>query len=326
MVNKMAEGLEERNPGVEYDESWFKDIRLNFPGIKARADTLGKRRSIKKEWQAAWLLRVVSCLDLTALSGDDSFANVQRLCFKGQKPIREDLVEALGVGHLNITCGAVCVYSSRVEDAKKALKSIQSDVPIASVSFGFPAGQSPFSLRLMEIKDAVAKGAKEIDIVLSRALIQQGNWEEIYNEVKSARQACGDAHMKTILATGECGSLENVYKASMVSMMAGSDFIKTSTGKEGVNAILPVGLVMVRCIREYFKRTGVKVGFKPAGGIRSAKDSLVWLSMMKEELGDEWTFPNLFRIGASSLLVDIERQLYHHVYGRYAADHEFPMS
>jgi len=326
MFTKMADDSEKRNPGVDFDESWFKDIRLNFPGIKARADTLGKRRSVKKEWQAAWLLRVVSCLDLTTLSGDDSSANVKRLCFKGAKPIREDLVEALGVGHLNITCGAVCVYPSRVQDAKKALSSIESDVPIASVAFGFPAGQTPFALRLMEIKDAVAKGAKEIDIVLSRALIHQGKWEEIYNEVKSARQACGDAHMKTILSTGDCGSLENVYKASMVSMMAGSDFIKTSTGKEGVNAILPVGLVMVRCIREYFQRTGVKVGFKPAGGIRSAKDSLVWLSMMKEELGDEWTFPNLFRIGASSLLIDIERQLYHHVYGRYAADHEFPIS
>jgi len=325
MVTKPGDEVE-RNPGVEFDESWFRDIRLNFPAIKSRADTLGKRRSVKKEWQAAWLLRAVTCLDLTTLGGDDSAANVQRLCFKGQRPIRTDLVEALGVKHLNITCGAVCVYPSRVEDAKKSLHSIKSNLPIASVAFGFPAGQTPLSFRLMEIKDAVAKGATEIDIVLSRALVQQGKWSEIYREVKLAREACGEAHMKTILATGDCGSLENVYKASMVSMMAGSDFIKTSTGKEGVNAILPVGLVMVRAIREYFHRTGFKVGFKPAGGIRSAKDSLVWLSMMKEELGDAWTFPNLFRIGASSLLVDIERQLYHHVHGRYAADHEFPIS
>lgn len=316
----------ERNPGVEFDEEWFQTIKINFPGVKARADTLGKRRSVKKDWQAAWLLRAVTCLDLTTLSGDDSAANVQRLCFKGQKPIREDLVKALGVDHLNITCGAVCVYPCRVEDAKKALDSINSELPIASVAFGFPAGQTPLKFRLMEIKDAVEKGAREIDIVLSRTLVHQGKWREIYEEVKSAREACGEAHMKTILATGDCGSLENVYKAGMVSMMAGSDFIKTSTGKEGVNAVLPVGLVMVRCIREYYHRTGFKVGFKPAGGIRSAKDSLVWLSMMKEELGDEWTFPNLFRIGASSLLVDIERQLYHHVYGKYAADHEFPMS
>jgi len=323
---KMAADLGDRNPGVPFDESWFANIKLNFPGIKARADTLGKRRSVKKEWQAAWLLRVVSCLDLTTLSGDDSWSNVKRLCMKAQKPIREDLVDALGVRHLNITCGAVCVYPSRVVDAKKALGSNQSKLPIASVAFGFPSGQTPLEFRLMEIRDAVKKGATEIDIVLSRALIFQGDWEGIYNEVKSARQACCDAHMKTILATGDCGSLENVYKAGMVSMMAGSDFIKTSTGKEGVNAILPVGLVMVRCVRAYYERTGHKVGFKPAGGIRSAKDSLVWLSMMKEELGDEWTFPNLFRIGASSLLVDIERQLYHFVYGKYAADHEFPIS
>jgi len=326
MVTQQSSSSHERNPGVAYDATWFKNIRLNTPAIKARADTLGKRRSVKKEWQAAWLLRAVTCLDLTTLSGDDSNANVKRLCFKGRKPIREDLVEALGVGELNITCGAVCVYPSRVEDAKKALAVVKSNLPIASVAFGFPAGQTPLSFRLMEIKDAVAKGATEIDIVLSRALVQQGKWEEIYEEVKLAREACGEAHMKTILATGDCGSLENVYKASMVSMMAGSDFIKTSTGKEGVNAILPVGLVMVRCIREYFKRTGFRVGFKPAGGIRSAKDSLVWLSMMKEELGDEWTKPGLFRIGASSLLVDIERQLYHYVHGKYAADHEFPMS
>lgn len=322
----MAAHLESRNPGVLYDPSWFQDIKINFPGVKLRADTIGKRRSIKKQWQAAWLLRAVSCMDLTTLSGDDSESNVRRLCFKGQNPIRADLVEKLGIGHLNITCGAVCVYSSRIPDAKKALADAKSKVPIASVAFGFPSGQTPLSYRLMEIKDAVANGAQEIDIVLSRAHVMQGRWEDVYNEVKMAREACGDAHLKTILATGDCGSLDNVYRASMVSMMAGSDFIKTSTGKEGVNAILPVALVMVRCIREYYERTGHKVGFKPAGGIRSAKDALVWLALMKEELGDEWTFPNLFRIGASSLLVDIERQLYHHVYGRYAAAHEFPLS
>ncbi|XP_057314900.1 deoxyribose-phosphate aldolase-like [Hydractinia symbiolongicarpus] len=322
----MAAHLEQRNPGVSFDSSWFAEIKINFSGVKARAETIGKRRSIKKEWQAAWLLRAVSCMDLTTLSGDDSTSNVRRLCFKAQNPVRSDLVDKLGVGHLNITCGAVCVYPSRIPDAKKALSDANSKVPIASVAAGFPAGQTPMPIRLLEIKDAVSNGAKEIDIVLSRAHVLQGNWEQVYNEVKEARQACGDAHLKTILATGDCGSLENVYRASMVSMMAGSDFIKTSTGKEGVNAILPVALVMVRCIREYFEKTGHKVGFKPAGGIRSAKDALVWLALMKEELGDEWTFPNLFRIGASSLLVDIERQLYHHCYGRYAAGHEFPIS
>jgi len=316
----------QRNPGVPYDASWFEPVKINFPGVKARAETLGKRRSIKKEWQAAWLLRAVCCTDLTTLAGDDSKSNVRRLAFKAQNPVRSDLIEKMDVLSLGITCGAVCVYPSQVPEVVKALSDARSQVPVASVAAGFPAGQTPMKFRLMEIRDAVAAGAQEIDIVLTRTHVMQGNWEEVYNEVRACREACGGAHLKTILATGECGSLENVYRASMVSMMAGSDFIKTSTGKEGVNAILPVGLVMVRCIREYYQRTGYKIGFKPAGGIRSAKDALVWLSMMKEELGDEWTWPNLFRIGASSLLVDIERQLYHHVYGRYAAAHEFPMA
>ncbi|XP_065670274.1 deoxyribose-phosphate aldolase [Hydra vulgaris] len=323
----MPATLLQRNPGVPFDSSWFSDVKINFPSVKTRAETLGKLRSIKKDYQAAWLLRAVSCLDLTTLAGDDSASNVRRLCFKSKNPIRYDILDKLGVKDLNITCGAVCVYPSRVLDAKKALNDANaSDIPIASVASGFPAGQTPMHIRLLEIKDAVANGAKEIDIVLSRTHVMKGDWLEVYNEVRASRDACGDAHLKTILATGECGSLENVYKASMVSMMAGSDFIKTSTGKEGVNAILPVALVMVRCIREYHERTGFKVGFKPAGGIRSAKDALVWLSLMKEELGNEWTQPTLFRIGASALLIDIERQLYHHVYGRYAAGHEFAIS
>jgi len=316
----------ERNPGISFDASWIENVRINYACTKLRGETLGTRRSIKKEWQAAWLLRAITCTDLTTLAGDDTECNVRRLCFKAQNPVRKDLLDAMGVADLGITCGAVCVYPSRIPDAVKALKDARSSLPVASVAAGFPAGQTPHSIRLLEIKNAVADGASEIDIVISRCHALQGNWREVYKEVKECREACGDAHLKTIIATGELGSLENVYKASMVSMMAGSDFIKTSTGKEGVNAIFPVALVMVRCIREYYQRTGYKVGFKPAGGIRSAKDSLVWLSMMKEELGDEWTKPNLFRIGASSLLTDIERQLYHHVYGRYAAAHEFPMS
>eukprot|EP00795_Rhopilema_esculentum_P005263 gene5263-411_t len=306
----------ERNPGVSFDAGWINNVQINYACTKVRGETLGTRRSVKKEWQAAWLLRAVTCTDLTTLAGDDTAGNVRRLCFKAQNPIRKDLIDAMDVGHLGITCGAVCVYSSRVNDAVKALRDARSSVPIASVAAGFPAGQTPHAIRLLEIKNAVADGASEIDIVISRAHALQGNWEAVYREVKECREACGDAHLKTIIATGELGSLENVYKASMVSMMAGSDFIKTSTGKEGVNAIFPVALVMVRCIRDFFKRTGYKIGFKPAGGIRSAKEALVWLSMMKEELGDEWTKPNLFRIGASSLLTDIERQLYHHVYGR----------
>ncbi|XP_067945915.1 deoxyribose-phosphate aldolase-like [Watersipora subatra] len=319
--------MSERNQGVEWDESWIKDVKINLPAVKARAATLGTRRTVKKKWQAAWLLKAAACIDLTTLAGDDTSVNVQRLCYKAKNPIREDLVTALGVKHLQITCGAVCVYPSRVSEVVKSLKECGGlHIPIASVATGFPAGQTPLHTRLEEIRYAVKEGATEIDIVINRPYVLSGNWKAVYDEVRQMREACGEAHMKTILATGECGTMTNVYKASMVCMMAGADFIKTSTGKEGVNAILPVGLVMVRAIREYYERTWVKVGFKPAGGIRTAKDACVWLSLMKEELGDAWLNPHFFRLGASSLLVDVERQLYHHVYGRYAATHEFPMS
>lgn len=315
-----------RNPGIPLDLEWVGRTRVNLPAVKRRADTLKTRRSVKKQWQAAWLLRAVTCIDLTTLSGDDTATNVSRLCFKAQNPVRKDLLESMGMADKGITTGAICVYPSRVPDAVKTLENLNSKVPIASVAAGFPAGQTPLKQRLEEIETAVASGATEIDIVISRAFVLEGNWEALYNEVQAMRKACGEAHLKTIIATGELGSLTNVYKASLVSMMAGSDFIKTSTGKESVNATLPVALVMVRAVRDYYQQTGHKVGFKPAGGIRSAKDALTWLSLMKEELGDDWTHPDLFRIGASSLLRDIERQLFHFVTGRYAAQHEIPMA
>ena len=316
-----------RNPGCHFDPTLIENVHVNLPAVKRRADTLGTRRSIKKQWQAAWLLRAITCTDLTTLAGDDTPSNVQRLCFKAKYPIREDIIKSLNMENMGITVGAVCVYSSRVSDCVKYLKQAgAAHIPIASVATGFPAGQTPLKTRLEEIRQAVNDGASEIDIVINRTLALTGNWKEIYEEVRSMKEACGEAHLKTILATGELGSLVNVYKASMVCMMAGADFIKTSTGKEGVNAILPVALVMVRAIREYYQKTGYKVGFKPAGGIRAAKDSLVWLSLMKEELGDDWLKPELFRLGASSLVGDIERQLFHHVTGRYAAAHELPMA
>ena len=225
-----------------------------------------------------------------------------------------------------LTVGAVCVYSERVPDAVKSMEELKCSVPIASVAAGFPAGQTPLEQRIEEIRKAVSYGATEIDIVISRTLVLVGDWKGLYDEVRACREACGDAHLKTILGTGHLGTLTNVYKASLVCMMAGSDFIKTSTGKEAVNATFPVAFTMVRAIREYYQQTGIKIGFKPAGGIRTAKDALSWLALMKEELGDDWTQPNLFRIGASSLLGDIERQLFHHVTGRYAAIHQMPMS
>ncbi|MFN8448985.1 MAG: deoxyribose-phosphate aldolase [Anaerolineae bacterium] len=313
----------ERNPGVPLDMGWVNAARANLSATERRAATLGTRRSVKKDWQAAWLLRAITCIDLTTLSGDDTPGNVKRLCAKARQPVRQDLLDALGVGDLGITTGAACVYHARVPDAVASLEG--TNIPVAAVSTGFPAGLNPFDLRVEEIRRSVEAGAKEIDIVISREHALRGNWEALYDEIQQFRAACGDAHMKTILATGELGTLRNVAKASLVCMMAGADFIKTSTGKESVNATLEVSLIMCRMIREYLLRTGYKVGFKPAGGIRTAKQALNWQILMKEELGDEWLFADLFRIGASSLLTDIERQLSHHVTGRYAAENYMPM-
>lgn len=312
-----------RNPGMPLDLGWVSRTRVNRSAVERRAATLGTRRSVKKDWQAAWLLRAVTCIDLTTLAGDDTPGNVHRLCAKARHPIRQDILTALGMADKPIRVAAVCVYHSRVPDALKALEG--SGIPVAAVSTGFPAGQSPFKQRLAEIGESVEVGAQEIDIVISREHVLTGNWEQLYDEVKQFRKACGEAHMKTILATGELGTLRNVGMASLVCMMAGADFIKTSTGKEPVNATLEVSLVMVRAIREYLDRTGHKVGFKPAGGIRTAKQALTWQILMKEELGDEWLKADLFRFGASGLLTDLERQLSHHVTGRYAARHHIPM-
>jgi deoxyribose-phosphate aldolase len=313
----------DRNEGCSLDISWVNATQVNLSAAQRRAASLGTRRSVKKDWQTAWLLRAVTCIDLTTLSGDDTPGNVRRLCAKARQPVRQDILDKLGMGRAGITAGAVCVYHARVADAVTALHG--TSIPVAAVSTGFPAGLSPFRQRIEEIKESVAAGATEIDIVITREHVLLGNWQALYDEVCAMRHACGDAHMKTILATGELGPLWNVAKASKVCMMAGADFIKTSTGKEAVNATLEVSLVMTRAIREYQERSGYKVGFKPAGGIRTAKQALQWLILMKEELGDEWLNASLFRFGASSLLTDIERQLSHQATGRYAANHHMPM-
>jgi deoxyribose-phosphate aldolase len=298
-------------------------IHVNRSAVERRSATLPTRRTVKKEWQAAWLLRAITLMDLTTLSGDDTPGNVRRLCAKARNPLRPELLADLGAEELGITVGAVCVYHALVPTAVDALDG--SNIPVAAVSTGFPAGLSPVAQRLAEIRESVAAGAREIDIVITRAHVLTGNWEALYDEVRSFREACGDAHMKSILATGELATLTNVARASVVAMQAGSDFIKTSTGKEGVNATLPFGVVMCRMIREYFERTGYAVGFKPAGGIRTAKQSLEYLYLMKEELGDRWLRPDLFRFGASALLTDIERQLEHFTTGRYSAAYRQPM-
>jgi deoxyribose-phosphate aldolase len=291
--------------------------------VERRAATLVTRRTVKKEWQAGWLLRAITCLDLTTLSGDDTPGTVRRLCAKGVRPLTAQMAEALGIGNRPFHVGAICVYHAMVPVAVEALHG--TGVPVAAVSTGFPAGQIALPQKLDEIRASVVEGAAEIDIVISRAHVLTGNWTALYEETRLMREACGPAHMKAILATGELATLEQVARASRVCMMAGADFIKTSTGKEPVNATLPVGIVMTRAIRDYWERTGDRVGFKPAGGIRTAKNALEWEILMKEELGDEWLSPDLFRIGASGLLTDIERQLAHFLTGRYAADHHFPL-
>ena len=312
-----------RNPGTALDLALVRATRVNRSAVERRVATLPGRRTVKKEWQAAWLLRAISCMDLTTLSGDDTTGNVLRLCAKARHPLRDDIVRALGVADLSLTVGAVCVYHRYVETAVEALRG--TSIPVAAVSTGFPAGLAPLETRLAEIHASVAAGASEIDVVITRSHVLTGDWQALYDEVRAFRDACGEAHLKTILGVGELATLTNVARASLVSMMAGSDFIKTSTGKEPTNATLPVGLVMTRMIREYGSRAGYEVGFKPAGGIRSAKQALDWLILMKEELGDRWLRPHLFRFGASGLLTDIERQLEHFVTGRYAAAHRMPM-
>lgn len=320
----MATDKTARNPGIPLDMGWVRATTVNLSATQRRSATLGTRRSVKGDWQAAWLLRAITMIDLTTLAGDDTPGKVTRLCAKARQPLRQDLIEALAVESLNLTVGAVCVYHQRVKDALAALRG--SGVPVAAVSTGFPAGLNPFPQRIEEINQSVEAGADEIDIVISREHVLRGNWTALYDEVREMRRACGDAHMKTILATGELGPLWQVARASKVCLMAGADFIKTSTGKESVNATLEVGLTMTREIRAYQTMTGYKVGFKPAGGIRSAKDALNWLILIKEELGDEWLNSQRFRFGASGLLTDIERQLSHHVSGRYAAGHHMPMA
>jgi deoxyribose-phosphate aldolase len=312
------------NRGIGLNLDWVEEVRVNTSAVERRAQTLVTRRTVKKEWQAAWLLRAITCMDLTTLSGDDTEERVRRLCAKARQPIQQELEKRLGVEQLGIKVAAVCVYHAFVETALRALEG--SGIRVAAVSAGFPAGLSPLQERVAEIRRSVEAGAHEIDVVITRAHVLGGKWQALYDEVVTFKFACGPAHMKVILGTGDLLTLRNVARASVVAMMAGADFIKTSTGKETVNATLPVGLVMTRAIREYAQETGMAVGFKPAGGIRTAKQSLEWLALMKEELGPSWLNAELFRFGASGMLADIERQLEHQATGRYSAEYRHPIA
>jgi len=311
------------NQGTSFHADWLEDIRVNKSAVERRTSSVGTRRAVKKDAQLAFMLKAISCIDLTTLAGDDTPGRVKRLCQKAMNPVSRRILEALGVGDMRLTTGAVCVYHQMVPTAVEALKG--SGVPVAAVSTGFPAGLAPMKTRLEEIRRSVEAGALEIDIVITRAHVLSGNWEALYDEVKAFKAVCGPARMKAILATGEHGNLTQVGKASMVAMQAGSDFIKTSTGMEGVNATLPVSLVMVRQIRDFYERTGIMVGYKPAGGIKTAKDAVVYLTLIKEELGRKWLEPEMFRFGASSLLGDLERQLEYHATGGYSASYRHAM-
>jgi deoxyribose-phosphate aldolase len=311
-----------RNRGTPLNLDWVDAVRVNTSAVERRAATLPARRTVKKDWQLAWLLRAITCMDLTTLSGDDTEQRVRRLCAKALQPIEPELKVALGVGALTIRVGAVCVYHLFIETARRALEG--SVVRVAAVSTGFPTATNSLEERLAEVRRSVAAGAHEIDVVITRSHVFGGQWQRLYDEISAYKEACGPAHCKVILGTGDLSTLRNVARASVVAMMAGADFIKTSTGKETVNATLPVGLVMVRAIRDYAEATGMAVGFKPAGGIRTAKQSLDWLALMKEELGADWLAPDLFRFGVSGMLGDIERQLAYHTSGRYSAGYRHP--
>ena len=313
-----------RNHGLEFSGQPLNRVRINRSAVERRTSTLVKRRSVKKDHQTAWLLKAISCMDLTTLAGDDTVETVKRLCQKARQPVRRDILSGLGIGDLELTTAAVCVYHNLIDTAVTSLQG--TDIAVAAVSTGFPAGQIPLEIKLEQIQRSVATGANEIDIVISRNLVLTGKWKQLYEEIQACREACGEAHLKTILATGELGTLGNVARASWVAMMAGSDFIKTSTGKETVNATLPVSLVMCRAIRDYHELTGIRIGYKPAGGIRTAKQSVEYLVLIKEELGVEWLSADLFRFGASGLLGDIERQLEHRLTGSYSASFRHPMN
>jgi len=312
------------NTGIPLNLDWIGGVRVNTSAVERRIAALPARRTVKKDWQVAWLLKAITCMDLTTLSGDDTEERVRRLCAKAREPLSDSVKQALGIQELPIQVAAVCVYHLFVETARHALEG--TNIRVAAVSTGFPAGLNAFEERLAEIRRSVDAGADEIDVVITRSHVFAGHWQRLYDEIAAFKEACGQAHCKVILGTGDLGTLRNVARASWVAMMAGADFIKTSTGKESINATLPVGLVMTRAIREYAERTGSAVGFKPAGGIRTAKQSIDWLILMREELGRRWLEPDLLRFGASSMLADIERQLEFHATGRYSAYFRHPLA
>ncbi|KAH8415823.1 hypothetical protein KR222_001520, partial [Zaprionus bogoriensis] len=288
------------------------NVNISLRQVEEIAFSISQRCTVSGVNEIAWALRALMLTDLTTLAGDDTRSNVRRLCVRACYPFEPQFFDKYFERTLlqDIHCAAVCVYPARVKDAYATIQQFNQldNVAIAAVASGFPTGQYGLQTRLQEISHAILAGATEIDIVISRQLALLGDWEALYNEVVLMRSACGDhALLKTILAIGELGTMENVYKAAMVCMLAGADFIKTSTGKELVNATLPVGLVMIFAIQEFKRRTCQIVGLKPAGGVRTVREAVAWMTLVNETLGNRWLTTRRFRFGASELLNDIER-------------------
>jgi deoxyribose-phosphate aldolase len=280
--------------------------------VEERAAALAKR-SIKTSAKVYGLRLAVRMMDLTTLEGKDTEGKVRQMCAKALRPLEKDA----SIG----PCAAVCVYPNLVPVAKRALEG--SGVHIASVSTAFPSGQSPLDLKLADVRRAVEFGADEIDMVIDRGAMLSGDFGKVFDEIAATKEACGNAHLKVILETGELGTYDVVRKASEIAISAGGDFIKTSTGKIVPAATPPVTLVMLEAIRDHFHATGRRIGMKPAGGIRTAKQALHYLVLVKETLGDDWLTPDLFRFGASTLLNDVLMQLEKERTGHYQASEDF---
>ncbi|KAL7737072.1 hypothetical protein ACLKA6_005292 [Drosophila palustris] len=299
------------NKTLPFDASLLT-VHISLRQVEEIAASISKRCVVSGVNEIAWALRALMLTDLTTLAGDDTRANVRRLCVRACYPFEPQFFDKYFERTLlqDIHCAAICVYPARVKDAYTSIQQYNQlgNVAIAAVATGFPTGQYGLQTRLQEISHAILAGATEIDIVINRQLAILGDWNSLYHEVVLMRSACGDhALLKTILAIGELGTMENVYKAAMVCMMAGADFIKTSTGMEVVNATLSVGLVMIFAIQEFKRRTCQIVGLKPAGGVRTVRDAIAWMTLVNETLGSRWLTPQRFRFGASTLLNDIEK-------------------
>lgn len=296
-----------RNPGIPFDLGWIRRFAVSEEKVRKRAETAGELRLPGDDSREEELLRILASIDLTTLSGDDTAATVRRLCRTARSPLSGVLKKELGPGPGATHVAAVCVFPAFVPAALEALQG--TGIPVATVAAGFPHGLSTLSQRVGEVVGAAEAGAQEIDVVIRREWALTGDWARLYHEIREFRQAAGAAGLKVILATGELQTLSQVGRAALTSLMAGADFVKTSTGKEKVNATLPVGFAIMDALGRYRRRTGRLGGLKPAGGIRTVQEGFQWLKAVEVELGPQATDRSRFRIGASSLLGDVVESL-----------------